>query len=806
MKRGPQAPGAAAARPTRVADRKPALFLLVAAVVAILAPGAAAGQSLEGLPIRAIEFEGLSSLAAETLEFYLALEEGAAYDRDALNRNLHRLWGTQLIDDVTVEAVAEGDGVRLRITVRERPTLRSIEYEGLKRISRTDVTDRIAKDRIQVREGDPVNLGELHRLKSVIEEIYAEKGYRLAEASFTLETVSPSDRRVFFTIDEGDKVRVADIDFEGNTVFRDARLRWSMKKTKETGFITRLFKKDIYKAAAFEEDLDKVRDLYRRAGYKNVVLGEPKVEVRAARPEADDPTGQKRRLFLTVPVEEGDRWKLGQITIEGNERFKDDLLLRQFRKPSGGWLRSNVIQDGLEAVQELYSNTGHLFAQVEPEVVERDDQVADVLVRIDEGDQFRVGRIEFEGNLKTRDKVIRREMGIQEGLVLNSGALRNSLRRIQQLEFFKINEDDPVGFDFDNENKLVDLTVRGEEGDRTEMLFGGGFSEIDGFFGQFQFRTRNFRGRGETLGVSIQSGSRQDIYDLSYFVPWFLDRPQSVGLQVFQRNFDVTLIGGQRSFQESAGGTVTYGRNLGLFRNLSLSYSRFDVEDRFTDPTGQFPNRQFDRSVSSMRLSFVRDTRDSRLQPTVGTRGSATLDYTGGVLGGTTDFWRPQASFSLYRPVSKGRLGTVAAFNVEAGIIEPFGAERLFPNDRFYLGGENSVRGFRFRAISVRDKDGLPVLDEFGIPLGGDSFLQLNFEYIFLLGGPFRLLGFADGGNVFADDQSFSFDGFRYTYGLELQVNVPILGAPLRFIFAQNPSPLPGDRFETFQFSVGPSF
>ncbi len=779
--------------------------LLVAALA--VAGSAAVAGALDGRPIREIRFSGLERLAEETLRFYLGVEEGKPYDEAAVNGKIHDLWGRQLIDDIEVVAEELADGVALSVRVVERPVLRSIEYQGLKRVSRTDVVERISKDRLRVREGDSLNLGELRRLQAVIEDLYEEKGFRLAKADFTIERVSAGDRKVIFTVDEGDKVRIEDIDFEGNTVFGDRRLRWVMDKTKESGFITRLFKKDIYKSAAIEEDLEKVREIYRKAGYKNVVLGEPRIDVQARRPGAETLKEQKRRLFLTIPVEEGTRWKLGEITINGNDRFSDEVLLRQFKRPRGGWLRSNAVGDGIEAIRELYQNTGHLFAQVQPEIKERGREVADLLVYIDEGDQFSVGRIEFEGNTKTRDKVLRREMGIQEGMVLNSGALRNSLLRIRQLEFFRVDEEDPVAFEFDNEAKTVDLQIKGEEGDRTELMFGGGFSEIDGFFGQFQFRSRNFLGRGETLGVSIQSGRRQDVFDLSYLVPWFLDKPQSVGLQLFNRKLDFSLFTGQALRSSTRGATLTYGRNLSLFRSISTSYSRYDQEDEQRRLVGgQLVDSRFERDVSTVRLAHVFDKRDSRLQPTVGYRYSTTLEYAGGFLGGSTSFIRPQTTFTLYKPLTKQRMKTVAAFNLELGYIEPFGGRDLFFLDRFYLGGESSMRGFRFRSIWVRDDAGNTLIDNLGFPLGGDKFLQLNLEYIFLVGGPFRVLLFGDAGNVFAEFQDYDLGNLRYTAGVELQINVPIFGAPLRFIYAFNLEPFPDDRFETFQFSVGPSF
>jgi outer membrane protein insertion porin family len=774
----------------------------------LLTPVAAWPQSFAGETITEVRIEGTQTLTDETVLFYLGIEIGADFNPRAVNDRIHDLWDRQMIDNIRVDVEPVSDGVRLVITIKERPILRSIEYSGLKRLNKSDIGDKIAQERIRVREGDPLSMGELFRLKRSIEEMYAEKGFRLAEAEFRVEEISTTDRRVLFNIDEGDKVRVGDIDFEGNTVYKDLRLKFTMKKTKESGMISKLRKKDLYNPAKLEEDLDSVRQIYRKAGYKNVVMGEPIVEVRAMNPAAKDTKQQKRRLFITVPIEEGDRWKLGEISIEGNDTFSDEFLLRQFEKPRGGWLRSKVIDEGVEAISEIYSNTGHLFAAVTPTMIEREGQIADLVVQITEGDQFRIRRIELQGNTKTRDKVIRRELGIQEGLVMNTAGLRNSLLRLQQMEIFQVDENDPVTFDIDKESQTVDLTLKGEEGERTELLFGGGFSEVDGLFGQAQFRTRNFMGRGETFGVSAQLGARQNLFDVNYSIPWFLDRPQSIGFNLFKRELDYTLLTGQTFFQDNVGGAFTYGRNLGLFGNASVTFSRFDAKERRTEftPQGELVEQNLDRTVAMLRFSYVKDRRNARLQPTAGYRYSFVVDYAGGVLGGTTNFVRPQVTAAKYFPVKRTGLQTSFAINTKIGLIEPLEGKPLFFNDRFYLGGENSIRGFQYRAIWVRDPKGNSVLDEFGFPLGGDKTFQLNGEMIVVLGGPFRAVLYSDAGKVFADDESLNLTNIRITAGAELQVNVPILGAPLRFIYAYNVNPLPDDRFETFQFSIGPSF
>jgi len=776
--------------------------------MALSLPFPVEAQSFAGETIRELRVEGAETLTEETVLYYLGLEIDSRFNPGDVNERIHELWDRQLIDSIRLDIEPVAEGIRIVITVKERPTLRSIEYSGLKRLNKSDINEKIAQERIRVREGDPLSLGELFRLKRAIEELYAEKGFRLAEADYRVEVVTTTDRKVYFDIDEGDKVRVGDIDFEGNTVYKDLRLRFAMKKTKESGLISKLRKKDLYNPAKLEEDLDSIRQLYRKAGYKNVVMGEPIVEVRAMNPSAKSTDEQKRRLFITVPIEEGDRWKLGSISIEGNETFNEEFLLRQFEKPRGGWLRSKVIDEGVEAIQEIYSNTGHLFASVTPTTIEREDQVADIVVQITEGDQFRIRRIELEGNTKTRDKVIRRELGIQEGLVMNTSALRNSLLRLQQMEIFQVDENDPVEFDIDKETQTVDLTLRGEEGERTELLFGGGFSEVDGLFGQVSFRTRNFLGRGETFGVSAQLGARQNLFNINYSVPWFLDRPQSIGFNIFKRQLDSTLLTGQTYYQDNFGGAITYGRNLGLFGNASVTFSRYQAEERRTDfnAEGELVDQAVDRTVAMLRFSYVKDRRNARLQPTAGYRYSFIVDYAGGVLGGNTDFVRPQVTASKYFPVKRTGLQTSFAVNTRIGLIEPLEGEPLYFNDRFYLGGENSVRGFEYRSIWVRDPAGDSVLDAFGFPLGGDKTFQFNAEMIVVLGGPFRAILYGDAGKVYADDESLNVTNIRMSTGVELQVNVPILGAPLRFIYAYNIDPLPDDRFETFQFSIGPSF
>ncbi len=780
----------------------------------------AQGESLVGKPIVATEVRGLNKLVEDSVLFYLKCEVGLSWDPRLVNLQIRELWSRRLIDDVRVAAEAEGDGVKVTITIEERPELVSLDYQGLDKIKRNDIGDAVDKERVEIYEGQPLNLGELVRLESVIKALYEERGYRFATVDVQVEEVAPGELRVLVDMDEGNKVKIGRVDFDGNELFEAGKLRRQMEKTKKSNLLTRIRKRDVFNPATVDEDLEKVRDLYRRYGYKDIVVGTPETEI------IENGKAEKRRkLQLVIPIDEGPRWKLGEIKVEGNEFLKDELLLGVFEEPKGGWLRSDVIDEGLEKIREFYQNTGYIFSRVEPEIVEREDLIADVLITVEENDQFRVGRIEFDGNTRTRDKVIRRELRLQEGMVFNAGALRNSLLKVNQLEYFKLNEDDPVSLDYRPEDQRVDLVLKGDEAERTELQFGGGYSELDGFFGQASIRTRNFLGRGETLGVSIQSGRFREIFDVSYFVPWLMDKPQSVGIQLFDRDTDFDLLSNQRFLQKERGGVITYGRSFRLFESISFSYTNSDFESlqsalfRFNlEEDAQRIEQGFSFNKSSLTATYRYDSHDSRLSPTRGKRLDVSLEYAGGPLGGQDYFVRGILNAAYTRPLLNKGLRTVGRVNLSLGWIDPFGKDsfgqdrQLFFLDRFLMGGDNTIRGYRFRSIWVRDPEtGRTILDENGFPQGGNKIFQLNLEHHFLVNGPFRIVAFADVGNVYGDDQDIDLDHLRGSAGIELRINVPLFGAPLRFIWSNNLDPLSNnigeeERFQSFDFSIGTSF
>ena len=816
--------------PDRSRYSGPAWLGALLAVLLVASP--AASQLLVGRPIASVEYTGVETLSEESLSYYLDLEPGKPWDPGRLNDRIKELWGRELIDDISVEAEAEGEGVGVRVTITERPLLTSLDYDGLKKLKRSDIGDMTDRERISVYESSPLDLGEVARLEQAIKKLYEERGYRFAGIHVEVQDAGLGEKRVLITVDEGGRVKIGRVDFEGNEVFSTGKLRRQMEKTKKSNLLTRIRKRDVFNSATVEEDLDKVKGLYRRFGYKDVEVGEPELEVIERKPNAERLEGRKRQLALVVPIEEGPRWKLGKIDIEGAEVLPDGLLRQMFKEPQDGWLRSDVIDEGVEQIGELYRNSGYIFADVKMEIVEREDLVADLLVTVEENDQFRVGRLEFTGNDRTRDRVLRRQMLLKEGDVFNSGMLRTSLLRLSQLEYYVVNDADPVEVDYDSGNQKVNLVVKGTETGQTEVQFGGGYSELDGFFVQSALRTRNFLGRGETIGVSIQTGRYRDIFDVSYYMPWVKDRPQNFGVQLFNRETDFDLLADQRYRSKEAGGVISFGRSFRRWELVQLAYSNMDIESYQSQTFYFFENPEeqedtmsdtieqaFQFNRSSVTATYQYDSHNSRLEPTQGKRLIASLEYAGGPLGGESFFIRPSLTAAITVPLTRGAWRSVGRANLQLGYIKPFGADdqgnlrQLFFLDRYLLGGENSLRGFAFRSIWVRDPEtGRTLLDANGFPQGGNKSVVINLEHHTLVNGPFRVVAFFDAGNVYGDDQDVDFSHMRMSAGIELRVNVPILGAPLRFIYATNLNPLDSlggldrERFDSFDFSIGTSF
>ncbi|HEX9150355.1 MAG TPA: outer membrane protein assembly factor BamA [Thermoanaerobaculia bacterium] len=789
-------------------------------------PPAAPAERIVGIRV-----VGYQTVSPETIAHYLGVKVGDAYDPEKIRANFQSLWDVGLLENVSVEAEREPAGVTLVVTIEERPTISAIEYSGNKKVSTSDIKDKLKEEKIEINPGAPLSLREVAKTRSAIADLYLEKGFRSATVDYRIEDVSKTDKKVVFVIDEGEKVKIVSIDFEGNTVVSDRRLRMAMKKTKVNVFWRIASDKTTFNQANYDEDVESVKSLYQSKGYKDIVVKDPKIELFVKNPNAKSKK-QKRRARITIPVVEGERFYTGDIrVVRVNQQgqpadppeptvIPSAQLLREFYElPPGSILNRERLVEALQRIEQRYKSRGYIYWYADPAYHEVADHRVDVEVKLYEGDKFYLGRLEVKGNTTTRDKVIRREFALDEGDVMNMEAVKKSLQKLQQLGYFKISEEPE--FSVRPEQKKVDLVIKGTEASKNEVQFGAGYSALDGFFGQFSFQTRNFLGRGEVIGAAAQIGRISKYYDLSYTVPWFMDRNQTVGVSLFRRNVEYLNIDEKRQ-----GGTAFYGKGIGLFDSWSLLYSYEDVKANFPVrgaqvPPGQpAPPEKFTEVTgltSSLTPGYRYDSRNDPFDPNRGYRLYASVQAAGSVLGGNQEFVKPLIGGSAFVPLRFPRHAYLG-LNLEAGYIAPFGGDGIPIFERFQLGGESSLRGFRTGSVLPLKGNDQIFTDEAGRILGGDKYFIFNAEYVFASLGPAKLLGFADVGNTFHESQAFSLSNVRTSVGAELRIFLPIFQAPLRFIYSFNLDPkTPIDQFgfpinrlkerrSGFDFSIGRTF
>ena len=766
-------------------------------------------RAVTGKTVERFEAIGNTSVATDTIRVYLGLAPGEPYVAEAVQRNFLNLWQTGLFDDIRIEVEEGQTGVIVRAIVKERPRIGSVEFRGNKELATNKINEVLERENIDIHVGNTIEQTLVKRAAEAIKRAYTEGGFEgVTVDAITEDLTEPGEKKIVFVINEGVKAKVASIDFVGNRVFSDRELRRQMKDVRKHNIINWIRKKNLYIPSKLDEDLERVKNYYQDHGYQDISFGDPQIKTAG------------KRVRVTIPVKEGEIHTFGEVTVEGNTVFTKEQIIGDWPLEKGETLQRKPIQTRADAFGEAYRMRGYIYAYVDPEYVDKGNNVVDVHIRVFEGDQFRLGRLEFQGNTTTKDKVLRREIFLEEGQIMDMETFKQSLYKLGQLGYFKIT--DNPDFKVNPEQKTVDILVKGVEEGKNDVQFGGGYSEGGGFFLQAQFATRNFLGEGENLGLSYQRGRRTNFFSISYSDPWFLDTPNSFGVSVYNRE---TILPPSFGYQQRGrGGTVAYGYRLHRFDSLSVMYGydrsryRYDLAENPDEngnvPIGTISDLHFITSTVVPAYRF--DSRDNPFDTTRGTRMALALAYAGGPLGGTIDMFKPTVAFTRFMRLSRR---SSVSFNIEGGYIIPFRdddcahsydelsrqvSELCIPvSDRFLVGGESSVRGFDYGTLGPFEN--LP--NNGGLrPAGGYKYHTYNFEYIYRVNDPLRLVLWADAGRAYGYHENFDFGKIRYSFGAEMRIFLPVFQFPLRFIYAINPNEQPGDDFEGFQFTIGNTF
>ena len=782
---------------------------------------------------------GTSLIDAQTYLYYIQLKpsrpsEGVwiPYDEAAeqtIRDDFRRLWNTNFLDNLWIDATdyVFSNGVvgkLVSFNMEERQRVKIVDFVGSKKVERTKIDEKLKEGNAIVRLDTFIDPGLVRKVEGIVRDLMREKGFQYANVTHDIADIGRGPKLVHLTfrMDEGPNVQIRRVRFVGNKAYGNGILERKIKGNRQRHVISFLTGRGTYQEAKFEEDAERLMEFYRNQGYVRINVGEPQLRVLN-----DSEDAKKRFVELRIPVAEGNRYKVGDFTFTGNTVVKTDGLRGLFKLKTGEFYNQKRIREGLQKAQEVYGSVGYFEFTGYPDFKYRDDPgaasgeaplpdaartapkgpaVVDVTLQVQEGKQYFVNRITFIGNTTTHDNVIRRELRLFEDGIFNTESLKYSVRRLNQLGYFKpLEEGKDVSIDkTPGVANKVDVKVKLEEQNRNQLTFGAGVSQFEGFFGQLSFQTSNFLGRGESLTLSLQGGSRAQNYSLGFTEPFLFDRNITGGLNLFRQ--DIRYI--SQFTQQTTGGVLTLGFPVGrgftrMFTNYSYQRTQVkEVNTLYNDPLVLARNpflrdslligRGGERTTSKVSPSLVYNTVDQPIFPTQGKRLTAALDLAG--LGGNTNYYKPMMEGTWF---VKQNARMTFGVRGQVEYIQSFTGQELPIFEKLFLGGEYSVRGFDLRTIGPSDPDT-------GLVLGGNKSLLFNVEQAINIAGPVRLIFFYDAGQVQDVGRSFSWkeDLIRRTYP-----DLPILRDPLATIGLTDPSLHPvsvaGGQGSAFKTSTG---
>lgn len=770
----------------------------------ICVPAVLFGQEI----VEKIQIEGNERVTRETILYYLSSREGDFFNRDLLRRDFRVLWSTGFFANIKIEADEGQQGKVVKIVVEENPVIKEIVYKTGKKVKEDDIVNKLKENDDYILPYSYYSPYKIQRIEKTIRDLMLEKGLPQGSVRVEENRKGKNELQIIFHINEGPKIKVGDIEFAGKPKLKKSTLLSAFKENKKHGLLSWITGKDTFKRNKLNEDLANLKKKYQEHGFMEAVIGEPRIE-----------EVTKRSIFfrkqtmtkIVVPVDAGYRYTTGDVEIEGNKIFNTEGLRAMVKLEKGKIYSTKAREKAVEEIGELYRNFGYLYAQVMPvENLDPKNKRVNLRFNIYEGELAFLHRLEIRGNTYTKDKVIRREMLLREGDPFRFEWFKNSVLRMKQLGLVELQKDPDIKPNPENPTQ-IDVVLNVQELQRNNIQFSAGYSGYYGTFVSASYSTVNFLGTGENLEIMLQYGKRIKNYMFGFTEPYVFDLPINLGFNIYDRYTIYPYMFNQKS----RGVDLNFGaRVFGYWRTnvtYSLQYINVEVpetdeEDPFFDPwgwglgynpliySGMFGLGSY--NMSSIYTSAYRSTVDSPLTPTRGTLYLASIKFAGGLLGGDITLVKPRFEWTFYHPIIKK---SVIGLHMEYQFVKPIG-ESLVPFwEKFYLGGERSIRGYDIYTIGPRAENGANI--------GGERSLVLNAEYIIPLGGPLYAILFHDMGNAYASGQKMSLSNLYMSTGLEMRIFVPALRVPFRLIFSYNNRIIRQDDTNfAFRFAIGTTF
>lgn len=742
-----------------------------------------------GKIVKAVDVMGNKTVSSLTILAKVKTQVDKPLSTTVLNEDLKRLYGLGFFTDVRIEQEEMPDGVKVIFHVVEKPILSDIKIEGNSKVNKNDI-----KKAMQSVIGDFVDQKRVRDDVDAIRKLYEKKGFSGATVDSSVDTNDETGQAVLrVTINEGGKVRIVDIKVIGNTSLPAGEIlkRMKTKKSEWWGW----FRSGYMKEEEVQNDVDIIKDYYDENGFSDV---EVVMET--------EPVNDKGDIRLKVNIKEGRKYLVGDIRQNGNSVVKSEEIVKSLKMVSGKPFSRRGLRMDVANIQDLYFDKGYLAAQIRSESLYNEATgKVDINYSITENELTFVDRVRIQGNTKTKDIVIRRELRAYPGESFSGAKLKRSKERLYNLGFF---EDVRFETEQGSQPNTRDLVVSVKETKTGEFSFGGGYSSIDSVIGFVQVRQKNFdwqnwqtfTGAGQDLAVRLEGGSVRQNAELSFTEPWAWGHNFSLGFDVYRREINRSGNSGYLFDQRKTGGDIRIGKEFNEYDKALLMYKLEEVkiDNIRDDASNALKEEQGTNTTSSLALTLTHDMRDNIFVPTKGYLLSGTGEVAGGPLGADRDFWKLSGTAAAYFKHLEDKVLEVKG---RVGVADEFDNSPNVPiYERYFIGGANTVRGYRERRIGPRDTGN-------GDPIGGEAFWIVNIEETFPI-YPDLIKGavFYDIGDDYAQLDDFgSGTGPYQGVGVGVRVKTPI--GPVKIDLGYPLDDAPGEKKKVrFYFNISQGF
>jgi len=748
-----------------------ALSLLFVGIVLARAPAVTASNDTAAVVVQEVQIAGNQRIEPDVVLLRINTRRGNPLDPKVVREDIQSVMGTGYFRNVVVETEEVPEGVKVIFRVEERPTIREVLYEGNKALELKDFEKVVT-----LKPNHFLNIAELKENVEKIRKLYANEGYFRAVVEYEARPQENNQVSVAFKIQENKEIKVRRILFLGNRVFPDKKLR-KVIESKKKGLLSFVTGSGTYKEDVLRDDVTRLTLFYLDNGYLHFSAKPPQTLT------------AEKGMYIVFVLDEGEQYKIRSIRWE-NASEEEEARFRTLQElQAGETFNREKLQKDIVAMTDYYADQGYAFADIVPLYFPDENTLTvDITYQVKKGEKVYIRDIRVNGNTKTRDKVIRREMALAEGDLYSSSKLRKSKEEINRLGFFEtVNLATQPGTSEDRLDVVIDV----KEGQTGTLSGGAGFSSTDQFIFMANITQSNLFGRAQVLSLNAEVGGTRQNVSLSFTEPWLFDIPLSLGFDVFKT---------QRIYQdftrESVGGAFRFGYEFyeHVRGNVMYKYEDVEISDVSSDAPITLKAEEGRSTTSSVTFSVVRDTLDNPLYPMRGSLNVASAEIAGTVFGGENEFVKLNMETGWYIPFF---LNTTFHLRGRVGVGYGIGGDRLPVFERFFVGGISTVRGFDVRSLGPEVS---------GVVIGGNKELMFNLEYIFPLVPQMKLrgLGFFDAGNAFSEDEDIRFPGLRLSAGAGIRWFSPL--GPLTFVLGFPLDRRAGEDSSAVQFSIGTAY